>query len=47
MRAICLSQAPILRCQTLNELESGIFILPVGLEIVFCLVLIILRGCDR
>ncbi|KAI0922800.1 hypothetical protein AcW1_002639 [Taiwanofungus camphoratus] len=47
MRAICLSLAPILRCQSLTKLESGILLLPPGLEIIFCVALLVKRGCER
>lgn len=47
MRAICLSLAPILRCESLTRLESAVFILPPGLEVLFCVGLLVLRGCDR
>ncbi|KAH9928006.1 uncharacterized protein BXZ73DRAFT_48551 [Epithele typhae] len=44
MGEICLSVAPILRCQSLTRLEAGIFLLPPGLEIIFAIVLLLGRG---
>ncbi|KAL1948544.1 hypothetical protein VTO73DRAFT_12619 [Trametes versicolor] len=45
MGEICLSVAPILRCQSLTRLEAGILLLPPGLEVVFaCVLLWIKRG---
>ncbi|OBZ77121.1 hypothetical protein A0H81_03158 [Grifola frondosa] len=48
MVPICLSLAPILRCETLTRLESGIILLPPALEIIFCLGLLwAKRGSNR
>ncbi|KAI0772746.1 hypothetical protein BD413DRAFT_612244 [Trametes elegans] len=45
MGEICLSVAPILRCQSLTRLEAGILLLPPGIELVFaCVLLWIKRG---
>ncbi|KAI0767493.1 hypothetical protein C8Q74DRAFT_961454 [Fomes fomentarius] len=40
MGDICLSVAPILRCQSLSRLEAGILLLPPAIEIVFASVLL-------
>ncbi|KAH9885285.1 hypothetical protein C8Q73DRAFT_718283 [Cubamyces lactineus] len=40
MGEICLSVAPILRCQSLTRLEAGILLLPPGLEILFACALL-------
>ncbi|KAI0643804.1 hypothetical protein C8Q79DRAFT_155326 [Trametes meyenii] len=40
MVEICLSVAPILRCQSLTRLEAGILLLPPGIEIIFACVLL-------
>ena len=48
MGEICLSVAPILRCQSLTRTEAGILLLPPGLEIVFAIVLLwVKRGGDK
>lgn len=48
MGEICLSVAPILRCQSLSRLEAGILLLPTGFEILFAIVLLwIKRGSDK
>lgn len=47
MLDICLSLAPILRCQSLTELESAILLIPPGVEAIFCIGMVILHGCDR
>ncbi|KAI0708624.1 hypothetical protein C8Q76DRAFT_123184 [Earliella scabrosa] len=48
MGDICLSVAPILRCQSLSRLEAGILLLPPGVEIIFASVLLwVKRGSDK
>ncbi|KAH8102171.1 hypothetical protein BXZ70DRAFT_930678 [Cristinia sonorae] len=48
MGTICLSIAPILRCQSLNRVQSGILFIPPVLEVVFSLTLVVSkRGKDR
>ncbi len=48
MGEICLSVAPILRCQSLTRLEAGILLLPPGFEIIFAIVLLwVKRGSDK
>ncbi|RPD75995.1 hypothetical protein L226DRAFT_570212 [Lentinus tigrinus ALCF2SS1-7] len=48
MGEICLSLAPILRCQSLTRLEAGILLLPTGFEIIFAIVLLwVKRGSDK
>ncbi|CAL1709984.1 unnamed protein product [Somion occarium] len=40
MGTVCLSNAPILRCQSLTRLESGILLIPSGLELIFSISLL-------
>ncbi|TCD60873.1 hypothetical protein EIP91_009379 [Steccherinum ochraceum] len=48
MGTICLSLAPILRCQSLNRIQSAVLFIPPALEVVFSLTLIVgKRGNDR
>lgn len=48
MGASCLSQAPILRCQSLTRLESGVLLVPPAIEVAFCLVVVVVNsGFDR
>ncbi|KAH9848519.1 hypothetical protein C2E23DRAFT_843281 [Lenzites betulinus] len=49
MGEICLSVAPILRCQSLTRLQAGILLLPPGLEIILACVLLWIkrRSADK
>ncbi|KAI0791519.1 hypothetical protein BC629DRAFT_367491 [Irpex lacteus] len=43
MTPTCFSLAPNLRCQTLTHLESALVIIPPALEIIFCVILCIIK----
>ncbi|KAI0074591.1 hypothetical protein K474DRAFT_1518135 [Panus rudis PR-1116 ss-1] len=48
MGTICLSNAPILRCQTLTRIELGILQIPAGLEFIFSVSLLFAKkGTDK
>jgi hypothetical protein len=43
MEPICLSLVPILRCVSFTQLQSAILLLPLSLEVPFCVALIVLQ----
>jgi len=48
MGTICLSLAPILRCQSLNRIQSAVLFIPPVLEVVFSVTLVVAKkGRDR
>ncbi|EMD36895.1 hypothetical protein CERSUDRAFT_114808 [Gelatoporia subvermispora B] len=47
MQAICLSLAPILRCQSLSRVESGVLLLPAGLQFFVSLGLAVVKAGGR
>ncbi|CAL1709978.1 unnamed protein product [Somion occarium] len=47
MGTVCLSNAPILRCQSLTRLESGILLIPSGLELIFSISLLFAKRSGR
>ncbi|KAK7683697.1 hypothetical protein QCA50_013073 [Cerrena zonata] len=47
MGTVCLSNAPILRCQSLTRLESGILLIPTALELIFSIALLFAKKSGR